>query len=47
MENCNSVGAGTHKVGKVVSFWLNFDTTFTDISTVQKWQITYIKKRWS
>ena len=30
-ENCNSVGAGTHKVGKVVSFWPNFDPNFTDI----------------
>ena len=31
IENCNSVGAGAHKVGKVVSFWPNFDPNFTDI----------------
>ena len=31
MENCNSVGAGAHKVRKVVSFWSNFDPNFTDI----------------
>ena len=30
-ENCNSVGAGAHKVGKVVSFWPNFDSNFPDI----------------
>ena len=27
-ENCNSVGAGAHKVGKVVSFWPKFDPNF-------------------
>ena len=31
IENCNSVGAGAHTVGKVVSFWPNFDPNFTDI----------------
>ena len=31
IENRNSVGAGAHKVGKVVSFWSNFDPNFTDI----------------
>ena len=31
IENCNSVGAGAPKVGKVVSFWSNFDPNFTDI----------------
>ena len=31
IENCNSVAAGAHKVGKVVSFWPNFDPNFTDI----------------
>ena len=30
-ENGNSVGAGAHKVGKVASFWPNFDPNFTDI----------------
>ena len=29
--NYNSVGAGAHKVGKVVSFWPNFDLNFIDI----------------
>ena len=27
-ENCNSVGAGAQKVGKVVSFWPKFDPKF-------------------
>ena len=31
IENYNSVGAGAHKVGKVVSFWPNFDPNFLDI----------------
>ena len=31
IENYNSVGAGAHKVGKVVSFWPNFDPNFPDI----------------
>ena len=31
IENCNYVGAGAHKVGKVVSFWPNFDPNFIDI----------------
>ena len=31
IENCNSVGAGAHKVGKVVSFWPKFDPNFPDI----------------
>ena len=31
IENYNSVGAGAHKVGKVVSFWPNFDLNFPDI----------------
>ena len=31
IENCNSVGAGTQNVGKIVSFWPNFDPNFTDI----------------
>ena len=29
--NCNSVGAGAQNVGKVVSFWPNFDPNFTVI----------------
>ena len=31
IENCNSVGAGPYKVGKVVSVWPKFDPTFRDI----------------
>ena len=31
IKNCNSVGAGVQNIGKVVSFWLNFDPNFTDI----------------
>ena len=31
IENCNSVGTGAQNVGKVVSFWPNFDPNFTDI----------------
>ena len=31
IEHCNSVGAGAQKVGKVVSFWPNFDPNFLDI----------------
>ena len=31
IENCNSVGAGAQKIGKVVSFWPNFDPNFPDI----------------
>ena len=31
IENSNSVGAGVHKVGKVVSFWPNVGPNFPDI----------------
>ena len=31
IENCNFVGAGAHKGGKIASFWSNFDPNFTDI----------------
>ena len=31
IENCNSVHAEPQNIGKVVSFWPNFDTNFTDI----------------
>ena len=30
IENFNSVGAGDQNIGKVVSFWPNFDLNFTD-----------------
>ena len=31
IDNYNSVGAGAHKVRKVVRFWPNFDPNFPDI----------------
>ena len=31
IEHNNSVGAGAHKVEKVVSLWPNFDPNFPDI----------------
>ena len=31
IDNCNSVGAEAHKVGKVASFWPDFDPNFTDV----------------
>ena len=31
IEQYNFVGAGAHKVGKVVSLWCNFDPNFLDI----------------
>ena len=31
IEKCNSIGAGAHKIGKVVSFWSNVDPNFADI----------------
>ena len=31
IENCNSVHAGAHKVGKVASLWPNFDLNILDI----------------
>ena len=31
IENCNFVGPGAHKVGKVVSFWPKVDPNFPDI----------------
>ena len=34
IENCNSVGAGAHNVGKVVPFWLKFDPNFTNITGI-------------
>ena len=36
IENYNSVRAGAHKVGKVVSLWPNFDPNFPDIWKVRK-----------
>ena len=36
IEHCNSVGAGAHKVGKVVSLWPNFDPNFPEIWRLRK-----------
>ena len=36
IEHCNSLGAGAHKVEKVVSPWPNFDPNFPDIWKVWK-----------
>ena len=44
MENCNSVGTGAHKVGKVVSFWLTFDPNFPDIWKREKSKLYILKK---
>ena len=44
IENCNSVGAGAQNIGKVVSFWPNFDPNFTNIWRVYK-GILYILKK--
>ena len=47
VENRNSVDAGAHEIGKVVSFWPNFDANFIDIWRALKKQIIYIEKGWS
>ena len=31
IENCNSVVAGAHNIGKIVSVWPKFDPNFTNI----------------
>ena len=36
IEHYSSVGAGAHKVGKVVSLWHSFDPNFPDIWKVCK-----------
>ena len=36
LKNCNSVGAGAQKVGKIVSLWPNFTLYFMDIQSVWK-----------
>ena len=36
IEDYNSVGAESHKVGKTVSLWPNFDPNFPDICKVWK-----------
>ena len=42
IENCNSVGA--HKVGKIVSFWPNFDPYIHDIRRAKKGKLFIPKK---
>ena len=41
----NSVGAGAQNIGKVVSFWPNFDPNFTDIWREHKRGKLYILKK--
>ena len=47
VENCNSVGAGAHKVQQIVKLWPNFDPCFPDIWHTWKREILYIEKGWS
>ena len=44
IENCNSVGAGAHKLGKVVSFWHNFDPSFLIFGEHEKSKLYILKK---
>ena len=44
IEQCNSVGAGVHKVGKVVSLWSRFDPSFLDILECEKGKLHMLKK---
>ena len=41
IEHYNFVGAGAHKVEKVVSLWPNFDPNFCDIWTVKSVNCIY------
>ena len=40
IELYNSVSAGTHKVGKVISLWPSFDPNSSDLESVQR--VNYI-----
>ena len=44
IENCNSVGAGDHKVGKVVNFWPKFDPIFSIFAKREKSKLYIFKK---
>ena len=46
IEHCNSVDAGAHKVGKVVSFWPNFDPNSPDtvFGKYEKGKLHILKK---
>ena len=44
IEHCNSVGAGAHKVGKVVSLWPNFDPNFFIFGKCEKGKLHVLKK---
>ena len=46
IEHCNSVVAGAHKVGKVVSLWPNFDPNFPDtvFGKYEKGKLHILKK---
>ena len=41
IENCNSLGEGAHKVGKVVIFWFNVDPVFGEL---KKGKLHILKK---
>ena len=44
IENGNSVGAGAHKVGKVVRFWPNFDLILQIFRERKKGKFYMLKK---
>ena len=44
IENYNSVGAGAHKVGKVVSFWPSFDPNLPIFGEHKKGKLNILKK---
>ena len=44
IENCNCVGAGAQKVGKVVNFMHNFDLIFTIFGECKRGKL-YISKK--
>ena len=46
IEHCNSVGAGAHKVAKVVSLWPNFDPNSPDtvFGKYEKGKLHILKK---
>ena len=44
VENCNSVGAGAQNIGKVVSFWPNFDPILPIFGERKKGKLYILKK---
>ena len=43
-ENCNSVGARAQNIGKVVSFWLNFEPKLPIFGELKKGKLYVLKK---